>query len=108
MDLLSLDDQERDILAVLAAQLLLADNEVTSEELIGVFQLSESVGQAGFYDAVMGGMSVPAEEALIRAKQVTKPSSRALIRDAIQELAEVDGLAQAEVSLLKRLDATWR
>lgn len=108
MNLSELTEMERQVLVALTAQIVLADNEVSAEELVGVLDLGTGLGQSEFYDEVMGAMSMSEADALLMAKSVERPMARDAIRVVIDRLADLDGRADAEARMLKRLDAIWR
>ncbi|HBQ16890.1 MAG: hypothetical protein RLP09_17605 [Sandaracinaceae bacterium] len=88
--------------------MLQADGKVTLRENAAVGDLAIRLGAELWTALVRAELELPSmERTREQARLVQRPEIRALIRDALEELARADGLEASERELLDWLDEIW-
>lgn len=107
-------DLTRDELLVLAATLrvmMMADAEVTSEEVRAVADIGHKLGLGeAEWEALWdeGTRTYPNADAVREgAGRLKRPAAREAVYELLYELADADSIADEEWDLLEWLDETW-
>jgi hypothetical protein len=110
MEIKDLDANERLALVALSRVVARADGQVTPKEgeLLAhvATEMGESIYKQAFAESVRRFTDRESLKALLES--IERREARELICDTILELATGDGLAPAEVDLVRWLDDTWR
>jgi uncharacterized tellurite resistance protein B-like protein len=109
MQLLDLHPDERLALVALSRAIVRADGNVSALEGRAVAQLALALGEETYRHAFAQSIESFGTEAALKRflETIQRQEARALIFDAVLELAVSDGLSSAEVPLLRWLEATW-
>lgn len=108
MNLNQLNPLERAVLAELTAHMVDADGETSVEEVQEMLEIEEEMEDETFIASIDASRGTPLDETLEKAKLLTNPEARELIRTVLHDLAAVDGLVREESEVLQKLAEAWK
>lgn len=107
---MALDEAEIGTLVTLARHVMRADGRVSDLELRGMLEIARQVGLRTFSDALerqADGAPLDQDGLVALARTVRSTESRVAMFMYLAELANADGIAAAERSLLDALATAW-
>jgi uncharacterized tellurite resistance protein B-like protein len=109
MNLTDLNSDESLALIGLVAQMVSADGEMSEEEMAELGHLGAEMGQDAFAAAFEAQKSrfSSLDDAVEFAATIENQEAREMIHTCLVDMAQTDGLVEAEASLIRRVAMMW-
>jgi uncharacterized tellurite resistance protein B-like protein len=108
MSVAQLSEDEQVVLLALVGLVARSDGSVSEPEMSALQQLRQAIGPERFERVRDAAAALEDDAAILKAaERVARPDARALIFDAILEMAAPDTIAESEAEVLEHLAESW-